>query len=121
MKLVCLQYHNVERQPPSTLFSRYRSRQSVLLKTIKLKTTWAGEKLVFGLLIDTLMGSGSHTEVTLFTGLEHAYNLLGHPRLNSKTCRYKYGLVTLIYKPNRDETLGTSETSSANAGLFSNI
>ena len=30
MKLVCLQYHNVERQPPSTLFSRYRSRQSAL-------------------------------------------------------------------------------------------
>ena len=69
MKLVCLQYHNVERQPPSTLFSRYRSRQSVLLKTKEFETTWAGEKLVFGLHIDTLMGSGSHTEVTLSTGL----------------------------------------------------
>ena len=121
MKLVCLQYHNVERQPPSTLFSRYRSRQSVLLKTKKFETTWAGEKMVFGLHIDTLMGSGSHTELTLSTGLKRAYNLLGHPRLNSKTCRYKYGLVTLIYKPNGDETLGTSETSSANAGLYSNI
>ena len=69
MKLVCLQYHNVERQPPSTLFSRYRSRQSALLKTKKFETTWAGEKLAFGLHIDTLMGSGSHTEVTLSTGL----------------------------------------------------
>ena len=67
------------------------------------------------------MGSGSHTEVTLSTGLKRAYNLLGHPRLNSNTCRYKYGILTLIYKPNRDETLGTSETSSANAGLYSNI
>ena len=67
------------------------------------------------------MGSGSHTEVTLSTGLKRAYNLLGHPRLNSKTCRYKYGLVNLIYKPNHDETLGTSETSSANAGLYSII
>ena len=80
------------------------------------------------------MGSGSHTEVTLSTGLKRAYNLLGHPRLNSKTFRYKYGLVTffffffffyglvtLIYKPNGDETLGTSETSSANAGSYSNI
>ena len=45
MKLVCLQYHNVERQPPSTLFSRYRSRQSVLLKTKKFETTWAGDKI----------------------------------------------------------------------------